>query len=500
MGRAIAATDVHWAMTRALVASVATVAGMILIARGLTPHDAGHYQFAEMLVLTGANVVNLGNADTGLRFVAAEPPDCGARIGRYLLSSAGWLAGIVLVLACLASLGAWQAVVPAWLPWLGLAAGAAGLGLVEFGLLQGFGAYRSLAKVHLTVLPARVFAGLAVLWLGGGLTGLLAVLVGSQVVGLLAMGVALRPHLRAPAATLTPEFRRRLRRYGWQMAVLIGLAVIVWDRSELFFLSYYSGPVAVAYYASTFTLASFAMRLLPGVVGGLLTPKAASMSQSERPKLAGIYQDATRYLFAVVWPIALYGSCFATALLTTLYGPAYAPAATALPPLLLGAGAGAVASAEASVKFGLERPDLLLRGAYVAAVVNIILDWCLIPKYGWLGAAWANALAQLLAVVIGVFITCRLLDTRFPTPSVLRAVFAGGLLIPVWWICSGRWPGLPGMGVGLAALIGLYPPLLLLTGFLTETDRRRWRTLWQRAGRGNAHPNSDHGRHHAYRD
>jgi O-antigen/teichoic acid export membrane protein len=499
MGRPIAGADFRWAMTRALVASVATVAGMVLIARWLPPAEAGHYQLAEMLILTGATVVNAGHADTGLRFAAAESATDGARIGRHLLARAGGLGLLVLLAACLVGGAGWRQVPASWWPWIGVAAAAAGLGLVEFGLLQGFGNYRALALAQLVVQPAKVLAGVGVLWTGGDLVGLFAVLVLAHLAGLLAMGLALRPHLRAPSAQLDARLKDRLHRYGWQMAVLILLTVVVWERSELFFLAHYHGPVAVAFYASTFTLAAFAMRLLPGVVGGLLTPRAAGMGGQDRAALAILYADGTRYLFAVAWPIVLYGSCFAVPLLTALYGETYAPAALALPPLLLGAGAGAVAAAEASVKFGIERPDLLLRVAYAAAGVNLLLDWCLIPTFGWLGAAWANATAQVLAVSVGAMITVRLLETRFPWASLLRAAAAGLVLVPAWWLSARQWPGVTGMAVGLSLLLVAYLPLLQLCGFWTPIDRQRWLTLWRLPAR-QRQATTRLGRDHAYRD
>lgn len=500
MGRAIAGADVRWAMLRALVASLATVAAMILVARGLSPADAGRYQLAEMLILTGATAVNAGHADTGLRFAAAEGPALGARIGRYLLRrSAGLGIGVFAGALAVGWLGA-SPLPASWWPWLGAAAVAAGLGLVAFGLLQGFGRYRELALAHLVVQPARVLAALGVLAAGGGLIGLLAVLVLAQVVSVLAMGLALHPPLQRPADRLAPDLKARLDRYGWQMAILIVLTVVVWDRSELFFLARYRGPVAVAFYAATFTLASFAMRLLPGLVGGLLTPRAAGLAVHDGPALAELYRDGTRYLFAVAWPMALYGTCFATSLLTLLYGEAYAPAALALPPLLFGAGAGAVAAAEASVKFGIERPDLLLRVAYGAAAINLLLDWWLIPPFGWLGAAWANAAAQVIAVGVGATITVRLLETRFPWGGLLRAAVSGLALTPAWLALAHRWPGWPGMALGLGVLLCCYVPLLWCSGFLTPVDRDRWRALWAppTGARLPGHPR--HGRDHAYRD
>jgi O-antigen/teichoic acid export membrane protein len=487
-------------MTRAMVASAASVAAMILVARGLPPAEAGLYQLAEMLILTGATAVNAGHADTGLRFAAAESSALGARIGRHLLWRSALL-GLVTVLGAIAvgALGPSQ-IPTAWWPWIGVAAVASGLGLVQFGLLQGFGSYRSLALAQLVVQPARVLAGLLALWAGYGLVGLLTVLVLAHLVGSLAMGVALWPHLQAPAPALPKDLKQRLHRYGWQMAILILLTVVVWDRSELFFLAHYSGPVAVAFYASTFTLASFAMRLLPGVVGGLLTPRAAGLSGHDRPALAALYRDGTRYLFAVAWPIALFGTCYATSLLTVLYGEAYAPAALALPPLLFGAGAGAVAAAEASVKFGIERPDLLLRVAYGAAAANLLLDWWLIPPFGWLGAAWANAAAQLIAVSIGAAITIRLLETTFPWRSLLRAAASGLALAPLWWAVAHHWPGLAGMVVGFAGLVGFYPRLLRASGFLTPMDQARWQALWQWPIVSGLQRTTRHGRRHAYRD
>lgn len=479
MAKGIQASDVRWATARGVIASVATVGGAVLVARGLSPGEAGSYQFAEMLVLTGGTLINAGKADTGLRFAAAVAPAMGARLARDLLRLTWLSACLVLGGTALAVGFGWEPLPTGWLPWLGLAALGTGLNLVFFGLLQGWGAYKRLAIAQALILPGRLLAGLAVLLAGGGLVGLLAVLVASQVLGAGVMYLAARPHLHDPVVRLDDELRGRLRRYRWQMALIIALTVIVWERSEFFFLAYYHNPEAIAFYGAAFMLAAFAMRLLPGIVGGLLTPRAARLADGAHGEIAELYRDGTRYLFAVAWPIALIGSCFAATILATLFGPAYAQAAPALPPLLFGAGAGAVAAAEASVKFGIERPDLLLKVGFGAAVANLTLDWLLIPRYGWVGAAWANSLAQMAAVGVGAVITCRMFGIGFPWGAIARAAIAGLALVPLWLGIAALGTGVWGLLLGTAALLCLYPLLLLASGFVTKADQDRWQALWR---------------------
>src|SRR5207244_7165797 len=80
-----------------------------------------------------------------------------------------------------------------------------------------------------------------------------------------ALGVRVRAQIPRP-------LRARLVRYNVALALLTVINLVVWNRSELFFLGRLSGPDQVAYYAVPFSLTGRASDLIPGALLGVLLP------------------------------------------------------------------------------------------------------------------------------------------------------------------------------------------------------------------------------------
>jgi O-antigen/teichoic acid export membrane protein len=242
----------------------------------------------------------------------------------------------------------------------------------------------------------------------------------------------------------------------------------------VFFLGVFRSPAEVAWYALAFGVAVTVMRLLPRSLSFVLPPLASGLyGADDRAGLRTLFDAGSRYLLILAAPLIAGGALLAEPLLTAAYGEAYVPAARAFPLLLLAAGFGAVGSVTASIQTGIERQDLVLKVALAATVVNVGLDLALIPRFGIVGAAAANAVAQVGAVIAGIALTARVLDTPFPVRDCVRILSAAGGVGLLGFGVAHAVGGTGGLASGIAAAAVTYPLALGLTRALRRGDLER---------------------------
>lgn len=104
-----------------------------------------------------------------------------------------------------------------------------------------------------------------------------------------------------------------------------------------------------------------------------------------------------------------------------------------------------------------------------AAITNLAANFALIPRYGMMGAAWATVLAYAVMAGCGFLLSRRLYPIPFEAGR-LAGVSAAAL---VSFGLSGLAPEtlLPALTIKAGALAA-FPALLLLSGFLSEPERR----------------------------
>ena len=220
-----------------------------------------------------------------------------------------------------------------------------------------------------------------------------------------------------------------MRRYNVALAALILLDVIVWQRSELLFLGRLSTAAQVSFYAVPFALTERVTDLIPGAVLGVLLPGLAYAQASSDPtRFAAVFGQAMRYLTFLTLPIVVVGIVLAPYVIGILYGPSFAPATTVLRILLISVAFGVIGQASRSALLGMEAQGRLLKTGAVAAVLSIVLDLVLIPRWGATGAAIANTIVQgtwALTIFLPLWRNLRSgSPPQFGPPSVVREVVA----------------------------------------------------------------------------
>jgi len=212
--------------------------------------------------------------------------------------------------------------------------------------------------------------------------------------------------------------------YAWGGGLV---SVFVWSRIEIFFLQHARGNEAVGLFSVSLNLSSFAAQGPILLTAGLLPYFATSFGRGALDEMRDAYATATRVLAFLVWPACFGMAAIMPAALPLIYGSAFADAVPAATILLIAAGIAAMSSVGASLIFAMERSDLIFASGLVAAALSVLAGLTVVQSFGLMGAVWARAGVQLVAVALGCWFVARWLRCPIPFGDLARIVTAAAL-------------------------------------------------------------------------
>lgn len=463
----VVARNSIWLTLDALVSLPVSLVLSIVVARSIGPDHLGVYNFANWLLGAGMTVATNG-VTLGMQQFAAERLGRGDVHGAHaalakglrwqlLLLSLLLVAGVATTLLLspaeyrTALLLAVVSIAPAIL----VSVPAAGLGAAQ--------AYADNVAPSMVAVLVNLGGSLIGLSLGWGLVGLTGALLLSRVVDVSLRYVAwvrvrrTLQHTAASADADSPDLDvARMQRYAWRSSLLLLIDMVVWDRSEFLVLTRFSPLREVAFYSLSFNIVQQAL-VLPrmfaqGVTANLLVERGRSPESVLR-----LSRDAMRYVFLLAAPLTLGLSAIDRAIIPLLYGSKYDDA---IPVIAVVAGLavlrGSLVPVQDLLRMTEHQPFLIKFSAFMG-VVNILLDLWLIPSHGALGAAWANGIAQGLAMAGLTLFASQRLGLRVPLGDMGRIVLACvPMVIAVRLIADAvhHWPALL-LGVPLGAALYL---------------------------------------------
>lgn len=203
--------------------------------------------------------------------------------------------------------------------------------------------------------------------------------------------VSRRAGLRFRWSAASRAEARRLLRESWPL-LFAGIAVVFYMKIDEVMLRHLAGPTAVGVYAAATRLTEIWF-FVPAALGASVLP--ALLRARERGEAA--YQQRLQQYFdlsaGLAYALALPIALAAPGLVRLAYGPEFAGAAPIVVVhvwssvfVFLG-----VARGQWLVGEGLQKFYLVTTAA--GAVVNVALNWVLIPRWGGLGAAWATVVS-----------------------------------------------------------------------------------------------------------
>jgi O-antigen/teichoic acid export membrane protein len=401
----------------------------VVAARFLGPDGMGRQSLIAFVGITTVMVATAGFPSSLSRFVGEL---LGAREGGTALGLYRWTWRVETVAAAVAAasliaLGVFGS--EPTLAWIlvGVASGLAVLQSVPQSLLSGAQRWRDATIVGVVIGVVSVPATIGVLALGGGISGFFAVEVVAIACNLawtghLARGVAAR--LPAPERA-SPELRRRFLSFAGISTVNVMIQYVVWTRSELLVLDRVSADAQIALYSIAFA-SVIGLSRIPEAIARVTMPAVATLiGAGELHRVRAGYWRAMRLLLFITPPVVVGAAVTGPALISLAYGDEFSGAGEVLLVLLGPLLVLPLITTSDALLFAFGRLRFLLALGIVATVVDVTLAILLIPRFDALGAAIANAAAQLTAGIPCLWLAARL---NAPTDIAWRPLLRGLLL------------------------------------------------------------------------
>jgi len=425
-----------WSLVANVLPSLAVTAASVVMARRLGPEQFGVYVLAVFLYSAASQVAVWGLPGTTTRFIAVARakgrPDDEVAIANVVLRASLYGAGAVaLVVAAFA--GARQGPdAQAILLAAGVVLFLAPL-MVLVSVLSGQERFRHIALWQLaTGFGNPLLTVLAVLH-GAGVIAVLTIDVAATAAGGLVLYLLVRRRM-----PLTARGRHDLPPGFWSFAarhaVLVVLGVVVFQRSEVFFLEWLTDSRQVAMYGIAFGLSQTVWRVAAPLLAAVGPALTRVLSEGPGPDTTSAVQRAVRFCLLLGFAGSAVGVVVAPAAIEVLYGQEYAAAVGPAQIMLALSWAVILGTTVSGVASALAEQAILLWTGASGAVVNVSLNLLLIPVYGAAGAALGNAVAQtFVALALLVWLHRRMptLDGRSLFLTAIPALAAASVALPL---------------------------------------------------------------------
>jgi O-antigen/teichoic acid export membrane protein len=251
-----------------------------------------------------------------------------------------------------------------------------------------------------TVVGQAVFVGLGFLFtlLGWSYMGLILAGIIAMLPPIVMMYFAMRKHDMLPGRM---HFDVRswlgLVRAGLPFGI-ISLALSVALSIDTVMLKHFHTDDVVGWYNAAYGMAFIILNLTAGIKVAMV-PSLTRSYVEDPQQVETWYHRTTKINILLTLPIAFGGMVISKGLIAFLFTPEYAPAAAALqilvwdiPFMMFAAFCGDITTV-----IGLEKPAARIYS--INAVVNIILNWLVIPEYGIVGASIVTVATDILSSI-----------------------------------------------------------------------------------------------------
>jgi O-antigen/teichoic acid export membrane protein len=444
-----------WSATSTLGPQMFTLVVSIAGARFLGPSGLGRQSFIAFVIASSINLFGFGLQIALMRAIGEALGAGRAAEARGLfrwgmrLSLIGAAASIAALLTA-AFMGAQPKT--AWI----LAAATAALGVagaVPGAVLSGLQRWRDISLVVLGCGAGGAAGTIAVLAAGGGVTGMIAAQLVTSAGIFLGVTARARRRLRAVApAPVAPPRALRLHTLRYAGSAFAGslVTLIVFRRSEFFFLQHWWSDRQTALYSVAFSAAT-TLVLVPQALANTLSPAVATLlGAGQHDRIRTGYSRSLRLLMIASFPIAAGGLALGPETVRLVFGAGFAGSRVPLLVLLAPFPLIPLMSLSYSLIVGLGKIRFPLVVGLGSATLNVALDFALIPAHAAVGAAIANACAQAATAIATLVYGVRLTSpVQWEAATVARAAVAAAVAGAVAWGTLALVGGAPGVVAGL---------------------------------------------------
>jgi O-antigen/teichoic acid export membrane protein len=450
-----------WSATASVTATASAALSSIIVARLLGPRGTGEVAYSMWLAASTASVFAFGYPQAIARFSAelvgagrsCEAPQVArSLVRRALVTLALGVLVVVFVEGVVRrgpppSIGI-TLVVAAWYCGQGLAA-------LNAAVLAGRQEFRTASILNAACAAVQLIVVAAGSALGGVTGALLGYFAGTLIPATACLRFAV-----GPVAQPSPSMRVRIRSYSLHAWIAATMSLVLWSRTEVFFLERWWGPHEIAMFTVGLSLAQIATQG-PLLLGSALIPHFAQLAGAgDVQRIRSTYSALTRVLAFLLFPVCLLVAAASPVAVPLLFGRPFRDAAGNAAILVAFASLGAIGSAGTSVMYAMGHSRFIAVSGTLGAMVGLVAFAYAIRDWGAVGATWARSVLQIGLLAWGHWYLYKAVRLSVPLRDVaVMALCAFGGAIPVMVVArSGSaipWV-FPAVGAGIALyLLGI---------------------------------------------
>jgi O-antigen/teichoic acid export membrane protein len=195
-----------------------------------------------------------------------------------------------------------------------------------------------------------------------------------------------------------------------------GLAAL-FNRFDILMLSIMQGETAVGYYSAPYKLTE-SILFIPSALAGSLMPVMAKQFEKQKEKLEYTYSLGTRYIFLLLFPITIGGCVLGKDIIFLAFGDDFSDSIFVFQILTISIIFNSLNSIQTALLVAANKQQFNNIAVTICAVLNIILNFILIPKYDFIGAAVATLISVICLYWIGYYAIYKDLKIQ-PLKSIL---------------------------------------------------------------------------------
>lgn len=269
------------------------------------------------------------------------------------------------------------------------------------------------------------------------------------------------------STTLKLHTMRTLLHESLPFGILLILSIIYF-KADILMLAVMKGESAVGFYEGAYKFIEASMFIPTSIVATLL-PVMSRMFVQDKDSYADVYVHSTRILAAGVLPFVIVVSLFAREIILLVYGVEYLPSTSALALLIwslfvifLNAPVGNVIATSGLIR-------AFLPYAIINTLLNILLNFVLIPRYSFLGASFTTLLTECTGFASQLWFAHTILGNASRILTLLGKLTIAGVLTALVGNLTRSTLPIP---VSLLLLFAMYVASLLVLKIVTRQDKQ----------------------------
>jgi len=266
--------------------------------------------------------------------------------------------------------------------------------------------------------------------------------------------------------------------------IFVGILGMITGWTDTFMLGYFCTSSEVGIYNAALPTSKL-LGVVLSPIGMIFGPVIVGLYAKDRiNELRRTYSSVTKWIFSLVFPGFLLMVLFSERILIILFGGAYVSGSTALGILAFGVLITAMVGPASLVITAYGRTKIIMWCSFFGALVNVLLNFFLIPVYGINGAAIATGFSLALTTILHLVFAYKIGRVQPFRWSYVKPLFASIVAVAVVYVVVQYVIGVSVISLVVMLFVFglLYFVLLLLMKGFDEEDLVVMRAVDQRLG------------------